>query len=85
MSGLESVEKEISQLNQDLHNVLNELSDIKKRQEKNNKAKQDALVFMEKAEKVIALAEEGKVQISEEQRRTIYSALIKIQKLFSGQ
>lgn len=84
MSGLESVEKEITQLNQDLHSVLNELSDLKKRQEKNNKAKQDALVFMEKAEKVIALAEEGKVQLSEEQRRTIYSALIKIQKLFSS-
>lgn len=82
MNELNSIDKEIENLNQNLNQVLSELEKLKKRQEKNSKAKADALQFLEKAEKVISLVEQGKVQITEEQHKTIYNALLKIQKLF---
>ncbi|MCX7998535.1 MAG: hypothetical protein N3A69_06210 [Leptospiraceae bacterium] len=82
MSELVSIDKEISSLNQNLKQVLSELEEIKRKQEKNAKAKADALQFIEKAEKVISLVEQGKVKITEEQFQTIYNALLKIQKLF---
>jgi hypothetical protein len=83
MSGLESVDKEINQLNADLEGVLFELNELRRRKEKNAKAKADALQFIEKAEKVIIMAERGEIQITSEQRSTIQAALLKIQKLFS--
>ncbi len=82
MSELNSIDKEISKLGQDLNKVLSELEELKKRQEKNSKAKTEALLFLEKAEKVIALLEKGKVTITQEQYKTIYNALLKIRKLF---
>jgi len=84
MSELDSIDKEIQNLNQNLQDVLAEISELKKRQQKYSKSKQDALVFIEKAEKVISLAEQGKVQLTKEQKLTIQSALLKIQKLFSS-
>lgn len=82
MSDLNSIDKEISSLSQNLNQVLLELEELKRKQEKNAKAKSDALQFIEKAEKVISLVEQGKVKITEEQYHTIYNALLKIQKLF---
>lgn len=82
MSDLNSLDKEIENLNENLNKVLSELEELKKKQEKNSKAKSDALQFLEKAEKVISLVEQGKVQITQEQYQTIYNALLKIKKLF---
>lgn len=82
MNELNSIDKEIRNLNQNLNQVLSELEEVKKRQAKNSKAKAEALQFLEKAEKLITLLEQGKLKITEEQHQTIYNALLKIQKLF---
>lgn len=82
MNDLNSIDKEIASLSQNLTQVLSELEELKRKQEKNAKAKSDALQFLEKAEKVISLVEQGKVKITKEQHQIIYNALLKIQKLF---
>jgi predicted GTPase len=82
MNESDSFDKEIESLNQNLSKVLKEVEELKRKQEKNAKAKADALQFLEKVEKVISLVEQGKIQITKEQHETIYNALLKIQKLF---
>lgn len=77
-----SQESEITKMNSELLGVLEELKELKKKEQKNQVAKKEALVFLEKAEKVISLAEQGKLQITEEQKRTIVQTLLKIRGLF---
>ncbi len=78
----ETTEAEITKMNSELMDVLAELKELKKKEQKNQEAKKEALVFLQKAEKVISLAEQGKLKITDEQKTTIVQTLLKIRGLF---
>ncbi|MCB1180192.1 MAG: hypothetical protein KDK36_21620 [Leptospiraceae bacterium] len=82
MSKDETVESEIKKMNSQLLDVLGELREMKQKEEKNQQAKKEAMKFLVKAEKVISLAEEGKLKITDAQKKTIVDTLVKIKKLF---
>ncbi|MDX1959942.1 MAG: hypothetical protein SFU98_15330 [Leptospiraceae bacterium] len=73
---------EMEHLSTELVSVMEELKLLRERHEKNLPAKKEALQFIDKAEKVIILAEQGKVQITEEQKVKIEDTLKKISLLF---
>jgi ArsR family metal-binding transcriptional regulator len=78
----DTTEVEITKMNSELMDVLAELKELKKKEQKNQDAKKEAMVFLEKAEKVISLAEHGKLKITDEQKSKIIQTLLKIRGLF---
>jgi hypothetical protein len=78
----DKLDEEIYGISQELRDVQTALLDVKKRQESNKSAKKEALVFIEKAEKVIAQAEKGKLKLNEEQIQRIKETLSKILVIF---
>ena len=81
-SGYEKLESELVNINNELLKVHSSLHDLQKRQEVNKALREDALQFMEKADKIISQAESGKVKLSEEQITRIRETLKKIQVIF---
>lgn len=72
----------ISKMSEDLLNVQRSLEKARTKENSNSKTKQEALMYIEKAEKVIEQAETGKINLSEEQVSRIKETLQKILQLF---
>ncbi len=72
----------ISKMNEDLENVHKTLQKARFKESSNSKTKQEALMYIEKAEKVIEQAESGKINLSDEQVDRIKETLQKILQLF---
>jgi hypothetical protein len=81
---LESLNIEINKLTTELGSVFRALEEAKKKEVTNREVKNEALLFIEKTEKVIQLAEEGKIVLQVEQKEKLIKTLIKIQKLFQS-
>lgn len=77
-SNFQKLDQEIISLNKELEIVMGTLEEIRSRQNKNKSIKEDALLFIEKTEKIIQLAESGKISITEEQKEKISKTLMKI-------
>ncbi len=81
---LKKIDGQIEFLGQQLEHVLTELGHIREREVANRGSKESAMGFVEKAEQVIRLAEEGKIFLNDEQRIKIRSTLASIMKLFNS-
>jgi Asp-tRNA(Asn)/Glu-tRNA(Gln) amidotransferase C subunit len=79
---LESLDLEISNLNSELERVLASLKEMKAKQNKNSSIKDEAIKFIDKTEKLIQLAEAGKLKISPEEKDKLTKALSNIVKIF---
>jgi|MesohylFT_1024984.scaffolds.fasta_scaffold234701_1 Asp-tRNA(Asn)/Glu-tRNA(Gln) amidotransferase C subunit len=79
---LESLDLEISNLNSELERVLASLKEMKAKQIKNSSIKDEAIKFIDKTEKLIQLAEAGKLKISPEEKDKLTKALSNIVKIF---
>lgn len=83
-SKIDSLNEEINQLSIELQTVMESLEEMRKKQSSHSKIKNDALLFIEKSEKVIELAERGEVEISPEQKDKLVKTLLKIQTIFKA-
>lgn len=81
---LKKIDVQIEFLGQQLEHVLRELGQLKEREEASKGSKESAMSFVEKAEQVIRLAEEGKIFLNDEQRLKIRATLSSIMKLFNA-
>ncbi len=79
---LDKINQEISVINSELEKVTNSLLEAKAKESKYKVLKEEALLFIDKTEKLIGLAEVGKIQISNEQKQKISKTLSHIQKIF---
>jgi len=79
---LESLDLEILNLNSELERVLASLNEMKAKQNKNSAIKEEAIKFIDKTEKLIQLAEAGKLKISPEEKDKLTKALSNIVKIF---
>jgi hypothetical protein len=79
---LENINKEILAINSELERVTASLMDARAKESKNKILKEEALMFIDKTEKLISLAEVGKIQISSEQKQKISKTLSHIMKIF---
>jgi hypothetical protein len=79
---LESLDIEILTLNSELERVMISLKEMKAKQNKNTAIKEEALKFIDKTEKLIQLAEAGKLKISPEEKDKLKKALSNIVKIF---
>jgi hypothetical protein len=79
---LESLDLEILNLNSELERVLASLKEMKAKQNKNSAIKEEAIKFIDKTEKLIQLAEAGKLKISPEEKDKLTKALSNIVKIF---
>lgn len=77
-NNFQKLNQEILSLNKELERVMGSLEEIRSRQNKNKVIKDDALLFIEKTEKIIQLAEAGKISITDEQKQKISKTLINI-------
>ena len=77
-NNFQKLNQEILSLNKELERVMGSLEEIRSRQNKNKVIKDDALLFIEKTEKIIQLAEAGKISITDEQKKKISKTLINI-------
>ena len=83
--------RDIKKLNKELDNVASELLDVqnalnayKDKKKQSLDANTEALIFIEKAEKVIIRAEKKEISLTNDQIRKIKNNLIKILKSFKG-
>ena len=79
---LESLDLEIINLNSELDRVMASLKEMKTKQNKNSAIKDEAIKFIDKTEKLIQLAEAGKLKISPEEKDKLTKALSNIVKIF---
>ena len=79
---LDKINNEISAINSELERVTASLMEAKAKESKNTILKEEALLFIDKTEKLIGLAEVGKIQISIEQKQKISKTLSHIMKIF---
>ena len=79
---LESLDLEIINLNSELERVMVSLKEMKAKQNKNSAIKEEAIKFIDKTEKLIQLAEAGKLKISPEEKDKLTKALSNIVKIF---
>jgi len=79
---LESLDLEILTLNSELERVMVSLKEMKAKQNKNSAIKEEAIKFIDKTEKLILLAEAGKLKISPEEKDKLKKALSNIVKIF---
>jgi hypothetical protein len=79
---LESLDLEIINLNSELERVMASLKEMKTKQNKNSAIKDEAIKFIDKTEKLIQLAEAGKLKISPEEKDKLTKALSNIVKIF---
>jgi len=79
---LENINKEIMAINSELERVTASLMEAKAKESKNKILKEEALLFIDKTEKLISLAEVGKINISSEQKQKISKTLSHIMKIF---
>jgi hypothetical protein len=79
---LEKINEEILAINSELERVTASLMDARAKESKNKILKEEALMFIDKTEKLISLAEVGKIQISSEQKQKISKTLSHIMKIF---
>jgi Asp-tRNA(Asn)/Glu-tRNA(Gln) amidotransferase C subunit len=79
---LESLDLEILNLNSELERVMASLQEMKAKQNKNSAIKDEAIKFIDKTEKLIQLAEAGKLKISPEEKDKLTKALSNIVKIF---
>lgn len=73
---------EIKKMHEELHKVHQALEETKKKHESNSKVKTDALLYIDKAEKIIEQAESGKIHLKEDEIQRIKDTLKKIILLF---
>lgn len=78
----DNLDELILKMNEDLENVQKSLIKARAKESSNSKTKQEALMYIEKAEKVIEQAETGKINLSDEQVDRIKETLQKILQLF---
>jgi chromosome segregation ATPase len=81
-SSIESISREINKMNEDLNKVHKSLEAARLKHNTKSKTKDDALIYIEKAEKVIEQAESGKLDLSTEQLERIKETLGKILLIF---
>jgi hypothetical protein len=79
---LESLDLEILTLNSELERVMASLKEMRAKQNKNSAIKEEAIKFIDKTEKLIQLAEAGKLKISTEEKDKLSKALSNIVKIF---
>ncbi len=79
---LENINKEILNINSELERVTASLMEARAKESKNKILKEEALLFIDKTEKLISLAEVGKIHISSEQKQKISKTLSHIMKIF---
>jgi hypothetical protein len=79
---LEKINEEILAINSELERVTASLMDARAKESKNKILKEEALMFIDKTEKLISLAEVGKIKISSEQKQKISKTLSHIMKIF---
>lgn len=77
-NNLNKINQEISSLNKELEKVMNSLDEIRTKYNKNRVLKEDALLFIEKTERIIELAESGRLSITEDQKQKISKTLLNI-------
>lgn len=75
---VQKLNQEIQTLNKEIEKVMQNLDEIKSRMNKNKNLKDDAIIFIEKTEKIIKLVEEGKISITEEQKIKLSKTLLNI-------
>ena len=77
-----NLDNEIKKMHEELSKVQLALEETKKKHESNSKVKTDALLYIDKAEKIIEQAESGKINLKEDEIHRIKDTLKKIVLLF---
>ena len=75
---LQNINQEIGYLTSELERVMNSLREVKHREKKYKHLRDEAMVFIEKSEKIISLAEQGKLSLSFDQKEKISKTLSNI-------
>ncbi|MCC6276067.1 MAG: hypothetical protein IT569_09435 [Leptospiraceae bacterium] len=81
---MKNINKELDNVAAELLDVQNALNAYKDKKKQSLDANSEALIFVEKAEKVIIRAEKKEIQLTDDQIRKIKNNLVKILRSFKG-
>ncbi len=84
MPNIKNINKELDNVAAELLDVQNALNAYKDKKKQSLDANSEALIFVEKAEKVIIRAEKKEIQLTDDQIRKIKNNLVKILRSFKG-